>query len=39
MMAILDLLKLAACDEEISRVHIISGEDFPLKTVDKFDGF
>ena len=39
MMAILDLLKLAACDEEISRVHIISGEDFPLKTVDEFDEF
>lgn len=39
MMAILDLLKLTACDQEISRVHIISGEDFPLKPVAEFDEF
>lgn len=39
MMAIIDLMKLTACDKDISRVHIISGEDFPLKSTDEFKEF
>lgn len=39
MMAILDLLKMALEDTEITRAHIISGEDFPIKSVAEFIQF
>lgn len=39
MMAIYELLIEAAADEKITRVHIISGEDFPIKTIADFDDF
>lgn len=39
MMAILELLKMAMEDEEITRVHIISGEDIPIKSIEEFSRF
>lgn len=39
MMAILDLLKMAVQEKEITRVHIISGEDFPVRSFEEFEKF
>lgn len=39
MMAILDLLKLVQNDSTITRVHIMSGEDFPVKSIREFYQF
>lgn len=39
MMAILDLLQMALKKPEISRIHIISGEDFPVKSYEEFQQF
>lgn len=39
MMAILDLMKMAVKEKEITRLHIISGEDFPVKSYHEFYEF
>ena len=39
MMAIIDLLKMAYKNIAIQRFHIISGEDFPIKSYNEFVSF
>lgn len=39
MMAVVDLLKEAYKDSDIIRFHIISGEDFPIKSFEEFYNF
>lgn len=39
MMAILRLLQMALKKTEIDRIHIISGEDFPVKSYEEFHQF
>lgn len=39
MMAIMDLLLLALKEKENTYFHIISGDDFPIKSADEFEAF